>query len=136
RAGHFAAAQALGLRLQLGGTAHDALLELGIQCLELAGLAVELDEHLDLGAQYLGYDRHGDIVDRADLVAAQVVSLAYLHARHEDHGELLEARMLADHLGELEAVNMWHHDVDQDNGDIGLEQDAERFVRGTRLDQV
>jgi hypothetical protein len=30
-----------------------------------------------------------------------------------DDGELLEARMLADHGGELEAVELRHHHVDQ-----------------------
>ena len=80
RAALLALAQALGLRLELGGARGDALLELGVQRLELAGLAVELDEDPDLGAQHLGHDRHGDVVDRADLVAAQMVDLGDLHA--------------------------------------------------------
>ena len=122
--------------LELGSAGGDALLELGIERLELAGLAVELDEHLDLGAQHLRHHRHRDIVDRADLVAAQMVGVGDLHARHEDHGELLEARVLADHGGELEAVDLRHDHVDQDDGDVGLEQDAERLVWGARLDQV
>jgi hypothetical protein len=54
RATFLAAPQALGLRLELGGAAGHPALELGVQCLELAGLAVELDEDLDLGAQTSG----------------------------------------------------------------------------------
>ena len=137
RAALLALAQALGLRLQLGGAGGDALLELGVQRLELAGLAVEIDEHPHLGAQHLGHDRHRDVVDGADLVAAQMVGLADLDGRDEDDGELLEARMLADHGGELEAVELRHHHVDQHDGHVvGLEQDAERLVRRGRLDQV
>ena len=136
RAALLALAQLLGLRFELGGARGDPLLELGVHRLELAGLAEELDEDADLGAQHLGHHRHGDVVDRADLVAAQMVGLGDLHARDEDHGELLEARMLADHGGELEAVDLRHHHVDQHDGDVGLEQDAERLVRRVGLDQV
>ena len=87
-----------------------------VQRLELAGLAVEIDEHPHLGAQHLGHHRHRDVVDGADLVAAQMVGLADLDGRDEDDGELLEARMLADHGGELEAVELRHHHVDQHDG--------------------
>ena len=132
-----ALAQALGLRLELGGARGDALLQLGIQHLELAGLAVEIDEDPHLGAQHLGHDRHRHVVDGADFVAAQVVHLADLDGRDEDDGELLEARMLADHGGKLEAVELRHHHVDQhDRHVLGLEQDTERLVRRGRLDQV
>ena len=137
RAAFLALPQALGLRLQLRGAGGDAFLELGIQRFELAGLAVQIDEHPHLGAQHLGHDRHGHVVDGADLVAAQMVGLADLDGRDEDHGKLLEARMLADHGGELETVELRHHHVDQHDGHVvGLEQDAERLVRRGRLDQV
>jgi hypothetical protein len=65
-----------------------------------------------------------------------MVGVGNLHARHEDHRQLLEARMLADHGCELEAVDLRHHHVDQDDGDVGLEQDAQRLVRRVGLDQV
>ena len=42
---------------------------------------------------------------------------------------LLEARMLADHRGELEAVELGHADVDQDNGDVVRQQVLERLAR-------
>ena len=49
---------------------------------------------------------------------------------------LLEARMLADHRGELEAVELRHADVDQHDGDVRLEQLAQRLARRDGLDQV
>jgi hypothetical protein len=42
-----------------------------------------------------------------------MIGVGDLYARDEDDGELLEARMLADHRGELEAVDLRHHHVDQ-----------------------
>ena len=65
-----------------------------------------------------------------------MVGFGDLDGRDEDEGELLEARMLADHGGQLEAVEARHDDVDQHDGDVGLEQDAERLVRRAGLDQV
>ena len=98
--------------LQLRGARAHAVLELGIEPLELPGLAIELGEHLDLGAQHFRHDRHRNVIDRAHLVAAQPVDIADLDRRDEDHRRLLEARMLADHGGELEAVELRHADVD------------------------
>ena len=42
---------------------------------ELLRLAVEFGEHLDLGAQHLGHDRHRDVVDGAHLVALEPVDI-------------------------------------------------------------
>ena len=61
---------------------------------------------------------------------------ADLDRRDEDHRGLLEARMLADHRRELEAVELGHADVDQDDRDLVLEQDLERLAAGGRDDQV
>ena len=52
--------------------------------------------------------------------------------RDEDDRGLLEARMLADHRGELEAVELRHADVDQDDGDVVLEQMLQRLAGRTR----
>ena len=49
---------------------------------------------------------------------------------------LLKARMLADHRGELEAVEIRHADVDQDERDLVLEQVLERLARRGGLEQV
>src|SRR5665647_451616 len=44
--------------------------------------------------------------------------------------------MPADHLGELETVEIGHADIDKHNGDVGLQQRAERFARRIGFDQV
>ena len=40
--------------------------------------------------------------------------------------------MLADHRGELEAVELRHADVDQDDRDLVLEQMLQRLLAGRR----
>src|SRR5436190_12209558 len=122
--------------LQFGGTGANTIFELAIEALELARLAVEFRKHLDLGAQHLGHDGHRNIVDRTHFVAAQPVEVADLYRGDEYHRRLLEAGMFADHRGELEPVQFRHADVDQDDGDIVLQQELERFASGRGLDQV
>src|SRR5437588_1741334 len=122
--------------LQFGGAGANAVFEFEIEPLQLAGLAVELGEHLDLGAQYFGHHRHRDVVDRAHLIAPQTVDIADLDGGDEDHRRLLEAGVLADHGGEFEAVEFRHADIDQDDGDVVLEQELERFAAGGDRDQV
>ena len=107
-----------------------------VELLELPRLAVQLGKHLDLGAQHLGNDRHRHIVHRAHLVAAQPVDVGQMDGGDEDDRGLLEPRMLADHGGQLEAVELRHADVDQHDGDVGLQQMLERLARRRRLDQV
>ena len=99
-----------------------APLELRVQLLELAGLAVQLGEYPHLGAQHFGNDRHRHVIDRAHLIAAQPVDVGQMDGRDEYDRGLAEARMLADHRGELKAVEFRHADVDQDDGDVVLEQ--------------
>ena len=66
----------VGLR-QLGGALGDAPLQLGVQQLELAGLAIQLGEHPHLGAQHLRHHRHRHVIDRAELVAAQPIEIGH-----------------------------------------------------------
>ena len=40
--------------------------------------------------------------------------------------------MLADHRRQLEAVELGHADIDQDDGDVVLEQMLERLARRVR----
>ncbi len=44
--------------------------------------------------------------------------------------------MFADHGGEFEPVQFRHADVDQDDRDVVLEQELQRFAPGRSLDQV
>ena len=50
---------------QLRRALSDPVLELGVELLELPGLAVELGEHPDLGAQQIRDDRHRHVIDGA-----------------------------------------------------------------------
>ena len=58
---------------QLLGTLFDALLELGVEAVELPGLAIQLDKYLNFGLQNLGHHRHRDIVDCAGPVSLQQI---------------------------------------------------------------
>ena len=117
------------LRRALG----DAPLELGVELLELARLAIQLGEDPDLGAQELRHDRHRHVVDRARLVAAQPVEIGQLDRRDEDDRGRLEARMLADHRRQLEAVELRHADIDQHDRDLVLQQLLQRLARRVAL---
>ena len=44
--------------------------------------------------------------------------------------------MLPQHLDQLEAVELRHADVDQDDGDVVLQQNLERFARRRRANEV
>ena len=121
---------------ELGGAFRDAIFQTAIELLELLGLAVELGEDLDLGAQHLRNDRHRHVVHGAHLVAAHQIAVGELDRRNEDDRGLLEARMLADHRGELEAVELRHADVDQQDRHVVAQQLIERLARRRRLDQV
>ncbi len=123
-------------RRELGGPFGDALLQLPVELLQLAGLPVELREHPDLGAQHIGDDRNRNVVDRSHRVAAQPVHVSQVNGGDEDDRRLLEARVVADHRGKLETVEIRHADVHQHDGDLALEQLLERLARRARLDQV
>ena len=45
-------------------------------------------------------------------------------------------RVLADHRRQLEAVEFRHADIDQDDGDLGLQQLFQSLPGRTGLDQV
>ena len=46
---------------------------------------------------------------------------------------LLKTRMLANHVGQLEAVQLRHAHVHQDDGDVGFQQDVESFLAEVAL---
>ena len=132
----FAFAQTRGGGFELGGALADAALQLLVEALELARLAVELGEDGDLGAQDLGDDRDRDVVHRPALVAAQAIELGEVDRRHEQERGLLIARMLADHGRQLEAVEVRHADVHQHHRDLVAQELLERLVGGAGGDQV
>ena len=111
-------------------------LEFRVQLLELARLAEQLGEYPHLGAQHFGNDRHRHVIDRAHLVAAQAIDVGQMNGRDENDRRLAEPRMLADHRGQLKAVEFRHADVDQNDGDVVLEQELQRLARGRGFDQI
>ena len=120
------------LRRALG----DVALELRVQLLEFARLAEQLGEDPHLGAQHFGHHRHRHVIDRAHLIAAQPVDVGQMDGRDENDRCLAEPRMLADHRGELKAVEFRHADVDENDGDVVLEQELQGFARRRRLDEI
>ena len=125
-----------GGRFQLGGAVGHPALEFGVELFELAGLAIELGEYLDLGAQNLRHHRHRHVIHRAHLVAAQAVDVGEMDGGDEDDRGLLEARMLADHRRQLKAVELRHADVDQHHRDVHLQEMFQRLAAGGGLDQI
>ena len=59
-----------------------------------------------------------------------------MDGRNEDDGGFLEARMLADHRGQLEPVQLRHADIDENNRDLGLEQVLQGLSGRGCLDEI
>ena len=129
-------AQLGGRRLELRGPLLHPPLQLAVELLELARLAPQLGEDLDLGAQDLRNHGHRHVVDGAGLIAAHPIQIGQVDGGYEDDRRLLVARVLPQHLGQLEAVELGHADIHQDDGDLVLEQDLERLARRVGLDEV
>ena len=121
---------------QFASSFNDSLLEFAVQPFELPVLSVQFGKYSHLGPQNLRDDRNGKIVHRAVLVALEAVEVGQMHGRNEDDCGFLKARMLANHLGEFESVDLRHAHIHQHDGDIGFEQFLESFLGGSRLDQV
>ena len=135
-AAFLAGAQPGGGAFELARAIGDTVLQLAVQRLQLPGLAMKLGEDLDLGEKNLRHHRHRHIVDRAHLVAAKQVLVREADGRDEDDRRVLEARMLADHGGKLEAVHVRHAHIHQDDGDVGAQELVESLVRGGGLQEV
>src|SRR6185437_7860989 len=121
---------------QRRGPFRDARLQFLIQLLELPRLAIQLGEYLDLRPQHFGDDGNWNIVDRAHFVATQTVHFTEQNGRYENDRCFLKSRVIADHGGKLEAVQVGHADVDQDNGDVRFKQMLKRFPPRACLEQV
>ena len=110
--------------------------EVGIQSLQFPRLPIELHEDPHLGAQDLGNDRDGDVIDSARRIAAQAVGLGHHHRRHEDDRRLFEPGVAADQFHKLETVLLRHADIDQDNRDVGAQEMLQRLPRRLGHEQV
>src|ERR1700733_13294262 len=121
---------------QLFGAVFDAPLQLAVEAFELASLAGHFDKEPDLGAQHFGNDRNGDVVDGAAAVAVDLVDIGEVNAGDEDEGGLAEPRVLAEHVGQLESIELRHADIHQNHRNIGFEENTESFPGRGGLDQV
>src|ERR1700756_4056320 len=55
--------------------------------------------------------------------------------RYEDKRRLLKPRVLTYHGGQFEAVELWHLHVDQNDGDVSLQQMLQSLASRGRLDE-
>ena len=98
--------------------------------LDLLRLARELDEDLHLAAQDLRHDRLEHEVDGAERVAAQHGAIVLVERGQEDDWRVPRFFARAHQLGGLEAVEIGHLHVEQDDGEVALEQLEERLAPG------
>jgi hypothetical protein len=88
---------------------------------------VQVDEHADLRAQHVGRHRHQQVVHRLERVAPGEMRLV-AEGGEKDDGRVLGARPPADQRRGLEAVHVRHADVEEDHGEVALEQRAQRVA--------
>lgn len=143
----------LACRLQVSGelaqllgrplSPSDFLMQLLVRRSKLFGLAAEgfphakeVDEDGDFGAEDLDFIGLDDIVHGAHGVAA-----ADIQQRGADGGDKYDRRMFrplafADEGSSFKAVEVGHLDVEQDGGEILLQEAAEGFDAGAGFDEV
>ena len=95
-------------------------------------LPEQLDEDVDLVAKDLRLVRLEDVVDRAELVAAEDVRLAAAERRQENDRRAARFVALADEARGLEAVEVGHLHVEQDDCELAVEQRAQRAAARLR----
>ena len=90
---------------------------------------------MDDGAEGGGVEGLRDVPDRAELVAVQVVRLLGAR-RQEDDRQLARGLVTAQLAGDLPAVEVRHHHVEQDEVGQQLSRQLERLLAVARLDRV
>src|SRR6266508_437446 len=123
----------LALASQLGELL--LLEQLGLAA-KLRVLLVQLDEDGDLGAQDLRAERLEDVVDRAGRIAPEDLLLVLRDGRDEDDRNVLRPFALLDQRSGLEAVEIRHLDVEQDDRDVVLQELAEGVHTGVGIKKV
>ena len=104
--------------------------------LQLSGLPVQLDEDCDLRAKHFRIERLEEVVDGTRGVAAEHVPLLLRDRGQEDDRNRLRPFALLDQLRRVEPVESRHLDVEQDAGEVVVEQRPERLLAGVRADEV
>src|SRR4029079_262621 len=95
---------------------------------QLLGLLMQVDEDGDLRAQQLGVERLEDVVDRAARVAAEDVLRVLADGGEKDDGDVLRPLALLDERCGLEAVQLRHLHVQEDEREVVLEKSRERLL--------
>lgn len=88
---------------------------------------VQIDEDLHLAAEHLGYHRREDVVDGAERVSAGRLHLVGV-GRHEDDRRMRGPVVLTDERSGLEAVDVGHVDVEQDDRELVAQHFPQRVV--------
>ena len=121
-------------RRPLGAFLHEHDLLFGLP-LDLLGHAKQVDEHFHLRAEHVGHHRREDVVDRA-------VSISFRHADfvgkggYEDDRRMGRALAIAYQGGRFKAVHVGHVDIEQDDGEVVLQDLLERLGARVRKHQL
>ena len=110
------------------------MFEFIVQALQLQLLPVEFREYSHFRPQDFGDNGDRKIIDCPMLVALEAVEVGQMHSGNEDDGCFLKARMLADDLGEFEAVDLWHAYIHQYDSYISFEELLESLLGRCGLD--
>ncbi len=123
-------------KAQLFSALSHSALQIVVEHFQLPGFAVQIDKDADLGAQHLGHNGHGDIVDRAAAVTLDLVGIGEVNSGNENDGCLLKPRVLTDDVGQFKTVQLGHAHIHQHHGNIGFQKDTERLGGSRRLDEI
>src|SRR6202034_373378 len=130
------ASEATALVVLHGDQAAGKAAQLHVEDFELASLAVEFRENTYLRAQQFGNDGDRNVVDTAALVPLHAVHVRQVDGRNENDSGLLKTGMLANHVRELEAVDIGHAHIHQHDSDVVLQQALERFGGSAGFDEI
>ena len=107
---------------EIGRPLCHALLEVRVQPLECACLAIQFREDAHFGAQHFRHNRHRHVIDAARFISSEPIQIREVNGGDENQRRLLKAGVLADHRGKFEAIQVRHLDVDQHDRDVQLEE--------------
>src|SRR5882724_12977472 len=97
---------------------------------------MKFSEDADLGAQQLGNNWNGNVIDSTAFVAFQAIDVGKMHGGDENDRSFLKSRVLANHFGQFEAVEFGHADIHQQDREVHLQQQLKRFSAGRCFHQI
>src|SRR5262249_36593710 len=104
--------------------------------LQFTGLTMQFGEHTHFRAKQVRNNWNGNVVDGAALISANAVNIRHVNAGNENDRGVLIPRMLANQIGQLKTVDVRHADVQQNDGDVFLQQMIKSLAPGACLDEV